>query len=400
MTDVAPPGSSYPATVHPVVWLKAHPRAADGLLAALLFGISVLGDVAARSEEGFDPAPLSVAIPLAAVSCGALYWRRTRPTLAITVTLLTAIAAGMLNVAWWSGGIAVVFALYSVAAHGSRRDSVTALIASLVAIAVILASYELQNEEGLSAADVVSNYVIFVTAWILGDNLRTRRAYVAGLEERATALERQREDEARRAVAVERGRITRELHDVIAHHVSVMVVQAGAGRRVLATQPDQAAGALESIETTGRQALDELRRVLGVLRSDDVEDLSPQPSLNAVDVLVDQVRDAGLPVRLEIEGDVRPLPVGVDLSAYRIVQEALTNALKHAGPARAAVTLRYGDRDLELEVVDDGRGASSTATDGNGLCGMRERVELFGGELRVGPRVGGGYAVRARLPVA
>lgn len=390
--------------MHPVAWLKAHPRAADTVLAAALAVFSVVGDATVEPGDEVAKASMWVAVPLTLVSCGALAWRRVRPAAVMTVVGGVVVASIAVNVVWWSGGIAAIFALYSVAAHGERRASVVSLILTMAAIAFALASYRLRNDTDLTAVDVAANYLMFVTAWILGDNLRNRRGYVAGLEERAAGLERQREDEARRAVAVERGRIARELHDVVAHHVSVMVVQAGAARRVLVAHPDQATEALASVEAVGRQALDELRRVLGVLRSvpaaDGTDDRAPQPGLDAVALLAEQVREAGLPVDVQVEGDVRPLPVGVDLSAYRIVQEALTNALKHAGPARASVTLRYGADGVELEVVDDGRGAASPAGNGHGLLGMRERVELFGGELKVGPRPGGGYAVRARLPVA
>jgi signal transduction histidine kinase len=206
-------------------------------------------------------------------------------------------------------------------------------------------------------------------------------------------------------VADERARIARELHDVVAHNVSVMVVQAGAARRTIERDPDRAREALTSVEATGRQALDEMRRLLGVLRTEDeaTELRAPQPSVSHLDELVAHVREAGLPVDLVVEGEPRPLMSGVDMSAFRIVQEALTNSLKHAGPAHARVRLRYGEHDLCLEVVDDGRGLAADAPasngGGHGLVGMRERVALFGGELQAGPRTGGGYVVSARIPL-
>jgi len=259
-------------------------------------------------------------------------------------------------------------------------------------------------------ATVISNYVIFGTAWILGDNLRNRRAYVSGLEERAASLEREREEQARRAVGAERTRIARELHDIVAHSVSVMVVQAGAARRVLHTRPEQAEVALAAVEEVGRQSLAEMRRLLGVLRRDDGPSfgLEPQPSVEHLDDLVRSTRRAGLDVALTVEGVPRPLPAGVDLSAYRIVQEALTNTLKHAGPAAATVRLRYGADDVQVEVSDDGRGAAADVHrngdgdgdgGGKGLMGMRERVAMCGGELSAGHRPGGGFAVRARIPL-
>jgi signal transduction histidine kinase len=201
-------------------------------------------------------------------------------------------------------------------------------------------------------------------------------------------------------VAEERGRIARELHDVVAHSVSVMVVQAQAGPRLLG-EPEQARGAFRSIEASGREALVELRRLLGILRTGDEHlAIGPQPGLGSLQSLVEQMREAGLPVELRVEGEPLQLPPGVDLSAYRIVQEALTNTLKHAGQAEAEVVVRYGASELELEVVDNGSGgAASVNGPGHGLIGMRERVALYGGELVTGTRNSGGYAVRARLPL-
>jgi signal transduction histidine kinase len=268
---------------------------------------------------------------------------------------------------------------------------------TLVGVTIVLATQPV----GFQLGGLVSNYILFVTAWVLGDNLQTRRAYVRSLEERAVLSEAAMLEEARQAVTAERTRIARELHDVIAHSVSVMVVQAGAARRVLDKDPARASEAMSSIESTGRQSLNELRRLLGMLREADGGDTGrvPQPSIEHLDALVAQTREAGLPVALEIEGEPRPLAPGVDLSAYRIVQEALTNTIKHAGPANAEVRLCYGADALELIVSDDGRGADGDAGGGHGLVGMRERVSLFGGDLHVGNRPGGGYTVRATLPL-
>jgi len=215
--------------------------------------------------------------------------------------------------------------------------------------------------------------------------------------------EEQLEDEKARAAAAiseERARIARELHDVVAHSVSVMVLQARGGRRVLESDPAEARQAFAAIERTGHEALDEMRRLLGMLRRSDEEvALAPQPSLRELDRLVEQIRAAGLPVQVVREGEPRELPPGVELSAFRIVQEALTNALKHAGPARARVVIRYGADDLELEVADDGAGAGNGSVPGYGLIGMRERVSVYGGELEAGRQAGGGYALRVRLPL-
>jgi signal transduction histidine kinase len=231
--------------------------------------------------------------------------------------------------------------------------------------------------------------------------MRVRRRHEVQLEDRARVLERERDEKARVAAEEERARIARELHDVVAHSVGVIVVQAGAERMALAAEAERTRDVLQAIEATGREALAEMRRLLGMLRKDDAElTLAPQPSLRQVDALVRQMAEAGLPVELEIEGDPVPLPPGVDLSAYRIVQEALTNALKHAGAARARVAITYGRDEIGLEVSDDGGGPTlAAAPDGHGLVGMRERVALYGGELKSGRGSAGGFVVRARLPV-
>ncbi|MGZ6673991.1 MAG: sensor histidine kinase, partial [Solirubrobacteraceae bacterium] len=216
-------------------------------------------------------------------------------------------------------------------------------------------------------------------------------------------LEREHELRANEAVAEERARIARELHDLVAHNVSVMVVQAGAERHALGPEQESTREALTSIEQAGRQALVEARRLLGMLRrKDDGSELEPQPSVEHIDVLVEQIERAGLPVTLAVEGEQAPLPAGVDLCAYRIVQEGLTNALKHAGPAHAEVVLRYEPRALDVEVRDDGRGPARANGDGagHGLIGMRERVALYGGALEAGARDGGGFAIHAHLPLA
>jgi signal transduction histidine kinase len=301
-----------------------------------------------------------------------------------------------------AGGIQVLVALYTVAALADRRDSLQAAGITAVAVLVVLVA----NWRELTVIDVVANYLVFGTAWILGDNVRTRRKYVAELEDKAVRLEAEREAQAQRAAVEERTRIARELHDVVAHSVSVMTVQAGAARRLLdrSKADPQAREAMATVETTGREALAELRRVVGVLRADDESPgLDPQPGVADLPALVARAQEAGLAVDLTIEGEPRALPSGVDLSAYRIAQEALTNAFKHAGPAHADVRVCYGADALEVQVVDDGRGAAadpSPVGGGHGLVGMRERVALFDGELVAGPRPGGGYEVKARLPIS
>jgi signal transduction histidine kinase len=248
---------------------------------------------------------------------------------------------------------------------------------------------------------------LVLAAWLLGDSVRWRRGFYQALEERATRLERERDAQAQVAAAAERARIARELHDVVAHNVSVMVVQADGAAYAMDASPQRAREALGAISGTGRRALAELRSLLGVLRdsADPGAALAPQPGLEQLEELVREARAAGLPVSLSIEGAPRAVPQGEALAAYRVVQESLTNTRKHAGPgATARVRLRYGEEHLVISVTDDGRGASATRNDGlagpgHGLAGMRERVELYGGSVRSGPRAGGGYEVVARLPL-
>ena len=226
------------------------------------------------------------------------------------------------------------------------------------------------------------------------------RRVVGDRERRVQIAERERDVAAREAVVEERARIARELHDVIAHHVSMMVVQAGAERRVLGDANASTREVLETVEHTGRSALTEMRRLLGMLRDDVNEPLAPQPGLGDVPTLVEQLREAGLPIELRVDGDARELPLGIELSAYRIVQEALTNALKHAGGAQATVRIRYGTESLELEIADDGAGRATLATGGgHGLVGMRERVALYGGRFDASHNPTGGFAVRVVLPI-
>jgi signal transduction histidine kinase len=337
---------------------------------------------------------LLVALPLAV--------RRVWPA----VTLLTATAALVLAalLVTHSQGVpvevflAMLLAFYSVGAHCDDRRSPFVGGAALVAIAAVdLARPGFFNTSGGSRPGA---WLAFAIAWVVGRDLRRRRQRVVDLQDRAAQLEREREEKARLAVGEERARIARELHDVIAHGVSVIVVQAQAGPHLVG-DPERVRSVFHSIESSGREALAELRRLLGILRSDDEQlAIGPQPGLASLRSLVDQVRGSGLPVELTIEGDAVQLPAGIDLSSYRIVQEALTNVVKHAGAARAEITIRYTDRALELDILDDGRGAVVSANgSGHGLIGMSERVALYGGTLETGPRDGGGYAVHARLPL-
>jgi signal transduction histidine kinase len=293
--------------------------------------------------------------------------------------------------------LALLLAFYSVGAHCDDRNAVYVGAVALGSIAAAdLGRPSFFNSSGSPRP---SAWLAFAIAWLVGRDLRRRRQRVVGLADRAAQLEREREEEARRAVAEERARIARELHDVIAHGVSVIVVQAQAGPHLVG-DPERVRGVFSTIESSARDALVELRRLLGVLRSGDEKlAIGPQPGLASLEALVEQVRTSGLPVELRIEGEPVRLPAGIDLSAYRIVQEALTNVVKHAGDAAAEIVIRYASAELELDIFDDGGTAVSVNGSGHGLIGMRERVALYGGTLDVGPREEGGYAVRARLPL-
>jgi signal transduction histidine kinase len=242
---------------------------------------------------------------------------------------------------------------------------------------------------------------LFAAAWLAGLALRARAAHAEAAEQRATWLEQTREQDARRAIADERARIARELHDVVAHSVSVMTVQSSAVRRLLKPDQEKERHALLTVEQTGREALTEMRRLVGVLRTDDEAPArAPQPGLAAVQTLVAHARETGLQVDLRIEGEPVRLPAGIDLTAYRLVQEGLTNTIKHASAEHAEVCVRYATGYVEVEVADDGRGANGRGNGGgHGLLGMRERVSIYAGDLDVGPRPEGGFRLRARLPV-
>jgi signal transduction histidine kinase len=293
--------------------------------------------------------------------------------------------------------IALLVVYYSLGAHAERRRALVA--GALGGGAHVAGDLARILSSAAATEDTIPAWFMLAAAYGVGFALRGQRVQSALLARRAERLEREREQNARLAVAEERVRIARELHDVVAHATSVIVVQAQAAQRVLEGEQASAREALGSIETTGRQALVEMRRLLGILREEDrALALAPRPSLAYLDVLAERVREAGLPVELHVEGEAKPLPPGVDLSAYRIVQEALTNTLKHAGPASAQVVVRYGPEEVELEITDDGRGPIDGHEAGHGLVGIRERAALVGGSVESGTDGAHGYIVRARLP--
>ncbi|MFC8898785.1 sensor histidine kinase [Streptomyces cinereoruber] len=390
-------------------FLRRHPTGVDGFWALVLFGFSLLW-VGSTYPSVDHPVAYGV---VAALFSLVLALRRRAPERMLLLTVALGLAQLALDLEPFLADFAMFVIVYTVAVHdGPRWASRLALAGGLSA--ATLAQLRWPVEDPTSGPAKVFFTIImtvpFALAWVLGDSLRTRRAYFAQLEERASRLEQEREAQAKVAVAAERARIARELHDVVAHNVSVMVVQADGAAYVMDSSPETAKQALETISTTGRQALAEMRRLLGILRTGEHQEAGeyvPQPDVGQIEDLVEQVRGAGLTVDFAIEGSPRPLPSGVELTAYRIVQEALTNTRKHGGPdVGASVRLVYFDDGLGLLVEDDGRGAPQEMYEdggadgrGHGLIGMRERVGMVGGTLDAGPRPGGGFRISALLPL-
>jgi signal transduction histidine kinase len=367
----------------------ARPDRLDVLVAAALV---VVGQLEVWLAADVD-APRGLVALGALAATAPVAWRRRAPLAALAIVVgagaVASLATSFARDALYPGP-ALILCIYSVARHTELPKAVLGLGLAIVAGFVAVA-----HESNSDLFDFLGSLffftLIFGTPWGAGRAIRAR-------QRRLSDVERSSDERAREAVGEERARIARELHDVVAHNVSVMVVQAGAERLALPETQASTRETLLTIERTGREALAEMRRLLGMLReSDETLGLAPQPSLRHVGTLVGHVRAAGLPVELEIDGEPPPLPAGVDVSAYRIVQEALTNALKHAGPARARVIVRYGPDAVELEISDDGLGPGD-GRGGHGLVGMRERVALYGGSLSSGGRSGGGYTVSVRLP--
>ena len=373
-------------------------KVGSGRIAPVLIDVGLFLLVLAATTAWADrDTRLAYAIPLGLAQSLPLLVRRRYP---LTVFGLVVLAALFFELRYDSlPPFASALAMYTVASHVvNRRFSLHAGLLGLIVLSISPLFLQGQSDERIGHL-VILHLVGFTGAWIVGDNVRARRAYLRELEERTERLERERQESALRATREEQERIARELHDVIAHSVSVMVVQAAAARDVFERQPERARDALSSIEETGRLALTELRRLLGIVRGHDSESRAPQPGLAALEALVEQVQTTGLEVELELETGLGELPAGVGLSAYRIVQEALTNTLKHANASRARVQIGRRGRGLAIEVSDNGGGPDDAAGSGHGLIGMRERVALLGGELEAGAQAGGGFAVRVRLPI-
>lgn len=370
-------------------WRRVPPLVLDVVLAVLVAAVTLLS-IVLDDRSDFAEHMTAWGWALLVVQLVPLVWRRRAPVAVLVVVGAASFAYGGANLPDPAIHFAPALATYSVAAFRPRRVSVPCAVVITVVAAVVLAI-----DRQADAADVAVSYFVGITSWVVGDTMRGQR-------ERAAWLAARQDVEAQRAAADERVRIARDLHDIVAHHISVIVVQAEAAQEVLAADPARAEGAMATVADTARTALGELRRALGVLRSETGRE--PQPELSAVDALVASVRQAGLAVDVRTTGEARPVDGVVGVTAYRVVQEALTNVLRHAHAHRAQVDLAFGDGDLVVTVADDGRGGRTGAGNGvtgpgHGLVGMRERVAAVGGDLDAGPTPGGGFTVRARLPL-
>jgi signal transduction histidine kinase len=429
------PGSGTPTYAESVsrvyAWIQRHPKLIDSIPAFVLLAIG-LASLAASGHPG--GAKRWLVVPLVIAATVPLIFRRRWPRGTFTVAAVAAFLSFFLGAAAFNAAdMAFLIYLYTIAAYCQRRWSIPAMALTYVGALIqfqLLHMYDdqaqcdqitqpaqqrlcYQNQPGFNTNGHF-NWVTFLfvavfiaglvgLAWVGGDSMRYRRAYYVRLEDRAQRLERERDAQAQIAAAAERARIARELHDVVAHNVSVMVVQADGATYAMDQDPEAARKALLAIAQTGRTALTEMRRMLGVLRSaDDAGTYAPQPGIEQLGDLLEQVRSSGLPVSLTVEGVPREMPTGLALAVYRIVQESLTNTRKHGGAqVKASVALMYTDDCLVLRIVDNGRGAQAPGDGmGHGLVGMRERVSVFGGTLVTGPHVSGGYAVEAILPFA
>lgn len=377
--------------------LVRHPIAVDTVVAVVLLLIGE-GAVATARPGALHAASTAIEVILVAAAVAVRRpWPVTAAGLVLTAVVVDRVTGGNLSRAG-IGWAAVVLVGYSAGAHAGRRQGPIALALLLASMTIVYVS--IAGQKGTAPSEALWELAFALAPYGVGRLLRARRRLHAELEDRALALTHEREQREHLAVGVERARIARELHDVAAHSLSVMVVQAGAARSVLDTAPEVAAAALEEIATTGRHTIADLRRLLGFLETEDASSLG---GVSRIGDLVAQARQAGLPVEVQITGTPRRLPSSVDLATYRVVQEGLTNALKHAPGARTQVLVAYDDAAVRVEVSDDGhprtRHPLSTSGAGQGLQGMRERVEMAGGKLRTGPGPDGGWAVTARLPL-
>jgi signal transduction histidine kinase len=392
------PHSEYLQTVKRL-WPFARRYWFDAVLLAIT-GIGITGAILGRGHELGPEGPLWFDVLALLAIILPLLARRRFPFGAPAAMGVAAAATSFVDktVVPFDGVTFVVgcVALFLVGSLPDRSQAVAGLVAAEGVLAVVV-----HNGPGTHVGDFVVATIIFGIVWAIAFGVGRKSVEADEAKERADRAELEREQRAHGAVADERARIARELHDVVGHSVSVMTVQASAVRRLLKPEQERERQALLIVEQTGREALAEMRRMVGVLRRpEEAPALAPQPSLEHLERLIESAREAGLPVDLRVKGEAVQLPAGVDLTAYRLVQEGLTNALKHADASRAEVLVNYGEGHIEVTVSDDGRGVGNGDGGGHGLVGMRERVSVYGGELDAGPRPGGGYRLRARLPVA
>jgi signal transduction histidine kinase len=394
------PAAGIPLTERLRFRLRAtNPWVIDSLLATAFLVSLLVAHLGATDNvvKHHDPNLASVLLTIGVAV--PYYFRRYAP---LPVLLISEVCVVALAVGDYQTGPApalLLVGLYTVAAWCDVRDRAIGAGAIVIGLTVVAVDVAVVGIPGLSGLGVALNFAIFAAAYLFGSTMRNRRLYNEQLEARASALERERNEGTRRALAEERLRIAQELHDVVAHSMGVIAVQAGVGTHVVDSEPGQAKKALEAISQTSRSTLVEIRRMLGVLREDQGASYLPAPGLADLHRLVRDVASAGLHAEVRVEGTTTELPLGVDFTAYRIVQEALTNVLKHAGRATATVIIGYEGTAVRLEILDDGRGVNGRATPGgHGLVGMRERVGMYGGSFEAGPRTGGGFRVAVRLP--
>ena len=377
-------------------WFRElNPWLLDAVIGTVFTVVGLIGLFAASDPRHVYESPDALGVALA-LACSLPFFVRRRFPVAVLFASTAALVA--LAGAGYPSSPQSQFLFVAVYTVGSHCDSrkrllgIVWLIVGLIGAAVI-------GMRGTTTAQIATAGASYFAVYFLGTTIQNRRLYMQQLEERTALLERERDEEAKRAVADERLRIAQELHDVVAHSMGVIAVQAGVGAHVIDDDPAEAKKSLESIATTSRSTLTEIRRLLGVLRADDPAAYQPAPGLADLDRLVADMDSAGVPVAVKVAGTRHDVPPGVDLTAYRIVQEALTNVLKHAGPAHASVVVGYEPSALRLEITDDGRGVNGRATaGGHGIVGMRERVGVYGGSLEAGPVAGGGFRVVAELP--
>jgi signal transduction histidine kinase len=374
----------------PWSWITGRPRLSDAVVVAfnLFFGTVALIGISIQGAFNGRGTFVWFGSALVLIEALPLWWRRRDPVAVLALVVCAEVAKWALQLSNEPSGAGLVFAVYAVSVYGRTRER---LVVAGVAIAIIAIAITLLllGQFPVSRTLIPAGSTSLV-AWVIGDYMRSRRHFFTELVSRNQAAREQAAEE-------ERLRIARELHDVVAHNVSVIAIQAGAARVSGKSSPQ----ALQLIETTARDTLAELNRLLGVLRKQDGAPLAPQPGLDQVDALLKAARDAGLEATLKVTGDKRPLAAALDLSAYRIVQEAITNVLKHANASRVEVILDYQADALALTISDNGSGATATvgASTGHGLIGMRERIEMFGGELSTASSSLGGFTVHARLPI-